>query len=186
MAFSGKYRSLFLANTGTREERLEALIDAVCEVYASVFGPDPIQYRAERGLLDFVEEMGIIIQKVVGRQVGKYFFPAFAGVAFSNNEFRWSPRLRREDGIVRMVTGLGTRAVDRMGDDFPFMMSPGQPNLRVNVTPDQVAHYAQSPWTSSTWRPGRFETLEVRACSGRPGGLPPAGADASPSWRTAS
>jgi hypothetical protein len=162
MAFSGKYRSLFLANTGSREDRLEALIDAVAEIYASVFGPDPMQYRAERGLLDFVEEMGIIIQKVVGRQVGKYFFPAFAGVAFSNNEFRWSSRLKREDGIIRMVTGLGTRAVDRMGRDFPFMISPGQPNLRVNIMPDQVAHYAQNSMDVINMETGRFESLAIR------------------------
>ena len=160
-AFSGKYRSLFLANTGTREDRLEALIDAVAEVYASVFGPDPIQYRAERGLLDFVEEMGIIIQQVVGRKVGKYFFPAYAGVALSHNEFRWSPRLKREDGIIRMVTGLGTRAVDRMGRDFPFMLSPGQPNLRVNVTPDQVLYYAQSGMDVIDLETGRFESISV-------------------------
>lgn len=161
-AFSGKYRSLFLANTGTREERLEALIDAVAEVYASVFGPDPIEYRVERGLIDFVEEMGIIIQRVVGQRVGKYFFPAFAGVAFSHNEFRWSPRLKREDGIVRMVAGLGTRAVDRVGNDFPFMLSPGQPNLRVNVTPDQVLHYAQNYIDVINLETGRFESLTMR------------------------
>ena len=162
MAFSGKYRSLFLANTGTREARLAALVDAVAEVYASVFGPDPIEYRAERGLLDFVEEMGIIIQQVVGRRVGKYFFPAFAGVAFSHNEFRWSPRLKREDGMVRMVTGLGTRAVDRMGSDFPFLLSPGQPKLRVNVTPEQVEHYAQDAMDVINMETGRFESIPVR------------------------
>jgi hypothetical protein len=161
MAFSGKYRSLFLANMGPREKRLEALVDAVAEVYVSVFGPDPIEYRAERGLLDFVEEMGIIIQQVVGRKVGKYFFPAFAGVAFSHNEFRWSPRLKREDGIVRMVTGLGTRAVDRLGSDFPFMLSPGQPNLKVNVTPEQVAHYAQNAMDVINLETGRFESHPV-------------------------
>ena len=161
MAFSGKYRSLFLANAGSREVRLEALVDAVAEVYASVFGPDPIEYRTERGLLDFVEEMGIIIQKVVGRQVGKYFFPAFAGVAFSHNEFRWSPRLKREDGIVRMVAGLGTRAVDRLGSDFPFMLSPGQPNLRVNVTPEQIAYYAQHSMDVINMETGRFESIPV-------------------------
>ena len=68
-------------------------MDAIAEVYASIFGPDPIEYRAERGLLDFHEEMGIMIQEVVGTRVGHYFLPAFAGVAFSNNEFRWSPRI---------------------------------------------------------------------------------------------
>ncbi|HPH43633.1 MAG TPA: PEP/pyruvate-binding domain-containing protein [Candidatus Aminicenantes bacterium] len=137
-AFSGKYRSLFLANTGTKEERLDALTDAVAEVYASIFNPDAIEYRAERGLLDYYEEMGVLIQQVVGTRVGKYFFPAFSGVAFNNNEFRWSPRIKREDGVLRLVTGLGTRAVDRVGNDYPLLVSPGQPGIRVNLMPDQV------------------------------------------------
>ena len=74
-AFSGKYKSLFLANQGTKQEKLEALTDAIAEVYASIFGPDPIEYRAERGLLDFHEEMGIMIQEVVGKQGGRLLFP---------------------------------------------------------------------------------------------------------------
>ena len=74
-AFSGKYRSLFLANTGSKEERLAALAEAVAEVYASIFNPDAIQYRAERGLLDYYEEMGILIQKVVGRRGRALFLP---------------------------------------------------------------------------------------------------------------
>ncbi len=106
-AFSGKYKSLFLANRGTKQERLDALMDAIAEVYASTFGPDPIQYRAERNLLDFQEGMGVLIQEVVGTHIGDYFLPAFAGVAFSHNEFRWSPRIKREDGLVRLVPGLG-------------------------------------------------------------------------------
>ncbi len=141
-AFSGKYKSLFLANQGSREQRLAALEDAIAEVYASVFGPDPIEYRAERGLLDFHEEMGILIQEVVGRRVGRYFLPAFAGVAFSRNEFRWSPRIQREDGLLRLVPGLGTRAVDRLTDDYPVLLAPGQPDLRVNASFDEVIRYS--------------------------------------------
>jgi len=141
-AFSGKYKSLFLANQGTRRQRLEALEGAIAEVYASVFGPDPIEYRTERGLLDFHEEMGILIQEVVGQKVGRYFLPAFAGVAFSKNEFRWSPRIRREDGLIRLVPGLGTRAVDRLTDDYPVLVAPGQPELRVNVSLDEVVRYS--------------------------------------------
>ncbi|MBN1306461.1 MAG: hypothetical protein JXA18_00990, partial [Chitinispirillaceae bacterium] len=120
-AFSGKYKSFFLPNQGSRQVRLEALLDAIAEIYASVFGPDPILYRSEHGLLDFHEEMGIMIQEVVGTRVGPYLMPVFAGVAFSSNEFRWSPRLRRDDGLVRLVPGLGTRAVDRMGNDYPVL-----------------------------------------------------------------
>ncbi len=141
-AFSGKYKSLFLANRGSKRERLEALLDAIAEVYASIFSPDPIQYRAERGLLDVREEMGIMIQEVVGARVGRYVFPAFAGVAVSNNEFRWSSRIRREDGLIRLVPGLGTRAVDRLKDDYPILVAPGQPGLRVNVSADEVVRYS--------------------------------------------
>ncbi|MCU0726855.1 MAG: PEP/pyruvate-binding domain-containing protein [Planctomycetes bacterium] len=141
-AFSGKYKSLFLANQGSKEERLVALFDAVAEIYASLFGPDPMEYRTQHGLIDFVEEMGILLQEVVGTRVGPYFLPAFAGVAFSRNEFRWSPRIRREDGLIRLVPGLGTRAVDRVGEDYPVMFAPGQPGLRVSVSVEEMLRYS--------------------------------------------
>jgi hypothetical protein len=160
-AFSGKYKSLFLANQGPKQQRLEALMDAVAEVYSSTFGPDPVEYRAERGLLDFPEEMGIMIQEVVGTKIGKYFLPAYAGVAFSNNEFRWSPRIRREDGLVRLVMGLGTRAVDRLSDDYPILMAPGQPGLRVNITTEEVIRYAPNKIDVINLETNCFETIDA-------------------------
>ncbi|MDT8323113.1 MAG: PEP/pyruvate-binding domain-containing protein [Bacteroidota bacterium] len=160
-AFSGKYKSLFLANAGTKAQRLAALLDAIAEVYASTFGPDPIEYRAERGLLDFHEEMGIMIQEVVGARVGKYLMPAWSGVAFSNNEFRWSPRIRREDGLIRLVPGLGTRAVDRIGDDYPVLLAPGQPSLRVNITPDEIVRYSPKRIDVINLEKETFETVDI-------------------------
>jgi hypothetical protein len=161
-SFSGKYKSLFLANQGTKSERLEALKDAIAEVYASTFGPDPIGYRAERNMLDFAEEMGIMIQEVVGTRVGDYFFPSYAGVAFSLNEFRWSPRNKREDGLLRLVPGLGTRAVDRTSDDHPVLVAPGQADLRVNVAPDEVVRYAPKNVDLISLGNNRFDTLPVK------------------------
>ncbi|OGC91493.1 MAG: hypothetical protein A2W25_00515 [candidate division Zixibacteria bacterium RBG_16_53_22] len=168
-AFSGKYKSLFLANQGSKAERLDALLDAVAEVYASVFGPDPIEYRAERNLLDFHEEMGIMIQEVVGTRVGKYYLPAYAGVAFSKNEFRWSPRIKREDGLVRLVPGLGTRAVDRLSDDYPVLVSPGQPGLRVNITPEEVSRYSPHKIDVINLDTNSFETTNVMELLGELG-----------------
>ncbi|MGZ3317584.1 MAG: PEP/pyruvate-binding domain-containing protein, partial [Isosphaeraceae bacterium] len=162
-AFSGKYKSLFLGNRGTKEERLATLMDAIAEVYASIFGPDPTEYRAERGLLDVHEEMGIMIQEVVGQPVGKYFLPACSGVAFSNNEFRWSARIKREDGLIRLVPGLGTRAVDRVADDYPVLIAPGQPSLRVNVTADEVLRYSPKRIDLINLETNAFETVEVAA-----------------------
>lgn len=160
-SFSGKYKSLFLANQGTRRERLIALMDAIAEVYASVFGPDPIEYRATRGLLDLNEEMGIMIQEVVGTRVGRYFLPAYAGVAFSHNEFRWSPRIRRQDGLLRLVPGLGTRAVDRVSDDYPVLIAPGKPGLRVNVTREEIERYSPRKIDLINLETSQFETMLV-------------------------
>jgi hypothetical protein len=160
-AFSGKYKSLFLANQGTRAERLEALSDAVAEVWASILGPDPIEYRRERGLQEFVEEMGILVQEVIGTRVGRWWLPAFAGVGFSLNEFRWSPRIEREDGLVRLVPGLGTRAVDRVGDDFPVLAVPAQPGLRANQSVEEILRYCPRHADVINLETNRFETVEL-------------------------
>lgn len=160
-AFSGKYKSLFLANKGTKTERLDAIMDAVAEVWASVLSPDAIEYRRERGLLEFIEEMGILIQEVIGQKVGRYWMPSFAGVAFSQNEFRWSSRIKREDGLIRLVPGLGTRAVDRIGDDFPILAVPAQPGLRASQSLDEVLRYSPLKADVINLETNKFETIEL-------------------------
>lgn len=163
VAFAGKYKSLFIANQGTKEERLIALVDAITEVFASMFAPDPIEYRHEHHLLDYHEEMGIMIQEVVGTRVGHFYFPAFAGAAFSHNEFPWSKRISREDSLVRVVPGLGTRAVDRISDDYPVLVSPGKPNLRVNISPDEIIHYSPQKLDVINLKTRKFETIELQS-----------------------
>ena len=160
-AFSGKYKSVFIGNQGSKKDRLEALMDAIAEVYASTFSQDPIEYRAERDLLDSQEEMGVLLQEVVGTRVGPNFLPAFAGVAFSNNEFRWSPRIKREDGLIRIVPGLGTRAVDRLSDDYPILIAPGQPQLRVNVTEEEIIRYSPNKMDVINLENDSFETIDM-------------------------
>jgi len=162
MSFAGKYKSLFVANQGSKEERIESLMDAISEVYASMYGPDPIEYRFEHGLIDHHEEMGVLIQEVVGRKIGPYYFPTFAGVAFSQNEFRWSSRISKEDGLVRIVPGLGTRAVDRLSDDYPVLAAPGQPGLRVNTSLDEIVRYSPRMIDAINLEKGTFETIEIQ------------------------
>jgi len=162
MSFAGKYKSLFVPNQGTKEERLKSLMDAIAEVYASMYGPDPIEYRHEHKLIDHHEEMGILIQEVVGRKIGPYYFPAFAGVAFSQNEFRWSSRIKKEDGLVRIVPGLGTRAVDRLSDDYPILAAPGQPGLRVNTSLDEIVRYSPKKIDVINLEKNTFETVEIQ------------------------
>jgi hypothetical protein len=160
-AFSGKYKSLFIANRGPIEMRLASLEDAIAEVYASIFHPDPIEYRRERGLIDFQEQMGILIQEVVGREVGGMLFPVFAGVAFSRCEMRWSPRIRHTDGMARLVLGLGTRAVDRTVSDYPVLVALEQPALRSVQQPDEVYRYSQHDVDVVDIRESQFESLPL-------------------------
>lgn len=160
--FAGKYKSLFISNQGTKKERLEELTDAIAEVYASTFGPDPMEYRIERGLLDYDEEMGILIQEVVGQRVGPYFFPAFAGVAFSDNNYKWSGRIEKEDGLARLVPGLGTRAVDRLSDDYPVLVAPGKPGLSVNVTVEDIVRYSPKKIDVINLEKRKLETLDIQ------------------------
>lgn len=160
-AFAGKYRSLFIANRGSKRRRLGAVMDAVAEVYASTFSPDPIEYRARRGLLDFNEQMGVIIQEVVGRKIGRYFLPSFGGIAFSHNELQWSPHIAREDGLVRMVPGLGTRAVTRRSGDYPVLVIPGQPTARVNVNPEDIVRYSPHKIDVINLETEDFESLNI-------------------------
>lgn len=169
-AFTGKYKSLFLSNVGTKEERLNALTNAIAEVYASTLGPDPIAYRKEKELLDFREEMGILIQEVVGNKLGKYFLPAYAGVAMSHNEFSWSSRIKREDGVIRLVAGLGTRAVDRTINDYPKLISPGAPDIKVNQTVKDTIRYSQNKVDVINLETNKFEAVDfedvVNECNG--------------------
>ncbi len=161
-SFAGKYKSLFVANQGTKPQRLAALMDAIAEVYASTFGPDPIGYRMERGLIDFHEEMGVLIQEVVGTRIGQYYMPAFAGLGSTQNEFRSSRRIRREDSILRMVPGLGTRAVDRILDDYPILILPEQPSLRINVTVEEKVKYSPKRLDALNLKTGSLETIEIQ------------------------
>ncbi len=142
-AFSGMYASVFLGNQGTRRHRLKGMLGAVAEVYASTMAPNPLSYRRRHNLIDYNEDMAILIQKVVGSRHGRYFFPEFAGVGFSRNEYRWSPRLKSEDGLARLVYGLGTRAVDRTENDHPRLVALGAPTLRPEISPERQARYSQ-------------------------------------------
>ena len=141
-AFAGKYRSLFCANQGDPESRLADFMRAVKLVYASALNPDALSYRCKRGLGQNDEQMAILVQRVSGMPYQRYFFPSLAGVAFSRNLYTWNDRIDTQQGIIRLVFGLGTRAVERVGSDYPRMIAISHPHLRPEVGA-KVAKYSQ-------------------------------------------
>lgn len=142
-AFAGKYDSYFCANQGTHEENLKALLDAIRRVFACTVNPNALEYRSRHGMTDYDERMGVLLQKVEGEKNGRYYYPTLAGVGFSQNPYRWNPRIKREDGFLRLVWGLGTRAVDRVDKDYPRMISLSHPQLRPETTAAAVRQHSQ-------------------------------------------
>lgn len=165
LAFSGKYLSLFLTNQGDIETRLTRFIAGLKKVFASIFGPDPILYRRDHGLLDYDERMAMVVQKVVGRRFGDYFFPFASGVMFSKNVYAWNPKIKKEEGLIRLVFGLGTRAVDRVGSDYPRMVPLSHPLLRPEVTAEQIRKYSQKQVDVLNLKKGVMETVDFRTLS---------------------
>jgi hypothetical protein len=142
-AFAGKYESIFCPNQGTLQENLDALIISIVRVYSTILNPSALLYRRSKGLLDYDERMGLLIQVVQGTRFGSYYLPHASGVGFSRNQYRWAPKIRIEDGFVRMVWGLGTRAVDRMGNDYPRLVALSHPSLRPSIDPKAIRRYSQ-------------------------------------------
>jgi len=160
-SFAGKYDSFFCPNQGTPEENLKALLQAITMVYASIFSPDALLYRQQMGLQDYDERMAILLQEVQGERHGDFFFPTLAGVAFSHNPFRWTSKIRADDGFLRLVWGMGTRAVDRVSNDYPRMVALSHPDLRPEVGAAKIRRYSQRSADVISLTENQFQTQPV-------------------------
>ncbi|NQT10847.1 MAG: phosphoenolpyruvate synthase [Desulfobacteraceae bacterium] len=142
-AFAGKYESVFCTNQGTFEDRFNDFLTAIKTVYSSVLKPDALLYRIKKKLINNDEQMGILVMRVEGRNLGNILMPMLAGVGFSRNFHPWSPRINTDKGLLRIVFGLGTRAVDRVGNDYPRMVALSHPTIRPVLYESEIKHYSQ-------------------------------------------
>ncbi|MBM3854861.1 MAG: pyruvate, phosphate dikinase, partial [Verrucomicrobia bacterium] len=160
-AFSGKYESVFVVNRGSREERMQALLDAVRRVYASVLDEEALRYRQRRGLLDSEERMALLIMRVSGAPHGRYYYPQAAGVGLSYNPFVWHPDIDPRAGVLRLVFGLGTRAVDRCDDDYTRLVALNAPARRPEANFEDVRDHSQRRMDCLDLREGTFVSVPV-------------------------
>ena len=142
-AFSGKYESVFCPNQGSSERRLENLLTAIKLVYASTLSEKALHYREQMGILDKDEQMSLLIQRVSGDLHGNYFFPAVGGVGYSYNPYVWHQDIKPESGVIRIVYGMGTRAVDRSDDDYTRIAALSAPEKRPESGIDELRKFSQ-------------------------------------------
>lgn len=141
-SFAGIYQSFFIPNRGSDSARLEQLETAIKLVYLSTFGDNAREYRLRHRIRWRDEKMGVLVQNLIGREHPDHlFYPLLAGVGFSKNFYPWAPGIDIDGGVVRLVMGLGTRAVGR---NYARVFSPSTPGLRPEGgSVDDILDYSQ-------------------------------------------
>jgi hypothetical protein len=161
-AFAGKYESLFLVNQGAPETRLDELGKAICRVFASTMSEDALTYRRQRGLDDLEEPMALLLQRVCGRYHDRFYFPDVAGVGVSRNTFVWDESMDPSAGMVRLVMGLGTRAVDRIEGDHACVVALDHPEKRPFRDREDAVRFSQHDMDLLDISENRLHTRAIR------------------------
>ena len=160
-AFAGKYESVFCANIGTLEERLAEFEEAVKTVYASTMSKSALDYRLRRGLEGRDEQMALLVQRVSGSRYDGFFMPCAAGVGYSYSPYRFLESIDPNAGMLRLVMGLGTGAVDRAKGSYPRLVSLDKPRLSMASNSIEKHQYSQRRIDLIDTTKGTVESYEL-------------------------
>ncbi len=110
--FAGVYQTYMLPNSNPDiNVRLEELLQTIKAVYASTFHQKSKDYMKATAYRLEEEKMAVIVQRLVGFEHKRKFYPDFAGVAKSFNFYPVPPQ-KSDDGIAMVALGLGKTVVE--------------------------------------------------------------------------
>ena len=158
-AFAGKYESYFCPNQGTPETRYKNFEDAVKKIFASAMNEDALTYRLQRGMAQQDEQMALLVQRVSGSHRNMYFFPDLAGVGLSYNTFVWQKGMDPKAGMLRIVFGLGTRAVNRVENDYPRIVALDAPLIKPYSKQEDIRRFSQNEVDLLNLKENYFQSL---------------------------
>lgn len=158
-AFAGKYESIFCPNQDSPEKRYEYFENAVRRIFASTMNENALVYRRRHKLDMHDELMSLLVQRVSGTSRKNYYFPEAAGVGFSRNPFVWKMGLDPRAGMLRLVHGLGTRAVMRDIGDYPRIVALDQPTLKPHTGIEETRKFSQHEVDVINLGDNRFESV---------------------------
>jgi hypothetical protein len=132
--FAGIFETYLLPNCHPDlNERLRQALDAIKLVFASIYSPDARSYIEAVHYKIEEEKMAVVIQEVVGRQYGNYFYPHISGVAQSYNFYPYA-HMQPEEGFAVTAVGLGKSVVD---GEKAYRFSPKYPSTEISTPKDQ-------------------------------------------------
>jgi len=161
-AFAGKYESYFCVNQGSPGERYAYFEDCVRRIFASTMNEDALNYRRQRGLDEQDEQMALLVQRVSGTYRNHFFFPVLAGVGLSYNPFVWKPGLDARAGMLRLVLGMGTRAVMRVENDYPRIVALDSPLLKAHAGLEDTRRFSQHYVDTLDLEENRMKSVSLR------------------------
>lgn len=124
--FAGIYSTYILPNSHEKiDKRLKQLTDAIKLIYSSTYYADAKSYIKSTNNRIEQENMGIIIQELVGKKHEDLFYPDFSGVVRSINFFPFA-HAKQEDGIAYVALGLGKSIME--GENV-LQFSPKYPEI---------------------------------------------------------
>lgn len=128
--YAGLYSTYFLGNNHpVSAERLSQLENAVKLVYASTWFASPRAFSRTIGQ-GRDDSMAVIIQQLIGRDYGGFWYPGLSGVAQSHNYYPVM-EMRAEEGIANIALGIGKTVVD---GEQSLWFSPAHPQRLVQFS----------------------------------------------------
>ena len=132
--FAGIFETYLLPNCHPDlNERLRQACDAIKLVFASIYSPEARGYIEAVNYKIEEEKMAVVIQEVVGKQYGDYFYPHISGVAQSYNFYPYA-HMKPEEGFAVLAVGLGKTVVD---GEKAYRFSPKYPSTEICSPKDQ-------------------------------------------------
>jgi hypothetical protein len=160
-AFAGKYESFFRVNQGSPNVRYDNLEDVIRQIFACTMNIDALTYRLQRGMDQQDEQMALLVQRVSGSYRKSYFFPELAGVGLSHNTFVWQKGMDPRAGMLRLVMGLGTRAVNRVANDYPRIVALDAPLVKPYANMEEARRFSQHDVDVLNLEEGNLQSLPV-------------------------
>ena len=150
------------SNHGSIEERLAEFENAARIVYASTMSKAALDYRKRRGLDERDEQMALLVQRVSGSRYGNHFLPSAAGVGYSTSPYKFGASDGEENsGMLRLVMGLGTAAVDRNQGSYPRIVFCNDPKKKISATAAESHQYSQQVIDAVNTETGAIDGLGI-------------------------
>ena len=125
--FAGVFDTYVVPNNEDHKVELKQLSKAIKLVYASIFSDESKHYFDAIHRKVEEEKMAVVLEELVGRQHGNYYYPHISGTAQSYNYYPVA-HMKPDEGFVNAAVGLGYYVV---GGQKSFRFSPKYPNIDI-------------------------------------------------------